>query len=216
MVELNDLLTNMVEQAEKARQEAEHPANKRVYKKEGQRGSVMADVPLTREAIPSLLTRAKLSPATRAAEERRLKEIEDRKKKRNTKKSRGIRHWKKKAANRKKRLRKIYEANAGFGAILRSRGYKKIDPVLWDRYIGECFREYSPEYLTIKKIKRYPGKGDSAYYGTRKYPLTVYSYNVEHSLLGRVYDGRQQMAADMKAGVVTEEQLIVDIEKPAG
>ncbi len=213
ITDVNESLSHLVEEHEKARAAAERPGLKRVYANKEAEGSALADVPLTREAIPSLLTRAKLSPATRLMEERRLKSL---KKKYLGKKARGKqvgrRHYKKKLANKKKRLRKIYERHAGFGAMLRSRGYKQIDPAMWDRYIGECFREYSPEYLEIKRIKRFPKKGDSAYYGTKMYPLTVYSYRVFHKLLGVVYDGNQQLAADMAAGLVREEDLI---KKPA-
>lgn len=205
MTDINQFLTTLISDAEKVRQEAEHPVLKRVYANKSQRGSALADVPLTREAIPSLLTRAKLSPATRRMEEERLKR-NNRKYlgKKATGAQKGPRHWKRKAATKKKANRRQFEAKAGLGAILRSRGYKKIDQALWDRYIGECFREYSPEYLTIKKIKRYPGKGINAYYGTKDYPLTVYSYRVLHSLLGVVYDGNEQLKIDMTK------------EKPAG
>ena len=197
MSDFNLNLTSFIEAAEKARESAVHPSVAQAQLYKPKRGSGMKDVPLVSAAIPSLLSRAKLSPETRRREELRLKKLAMRKKKgKGEKRSRGPYHWRRKALTKKKANRRLFEASAGFGAILRSRGYKAIDPVLWDRYIGECFREYSPKYLEIKKIKRYPGKGDSAYYGTKNYPLTVYSYRVHHKLLGVVYDGKQQMIAD--------------------
>lgn len=197
MSDFNQILTKLVEEAEASRREASHPALLQAKLYKGKRGSGLKEIPLVAAAIPSLLGRAKLSPETRRREEQRLKKLAMRKKKgKGERRSKGARHWKRKELTKKKANRRLFEASAGFGAILRSRGYKAIDPVLWDRYIGECFREYSPKYLEIKKIKRYPGKGDSAYYGTKDYPLTVYSYRVHHKLLGVVYDGKQQMIAD--------------------
>jgi hypothetical protein len=205
MSDFNLNLTSLIEEAEKSREGAQHPA---LLLAKPKRGSGMKDVPLVSAAIPSLLSRAKLSSETRRREELRLKKLAMRKKKgKGERRSKGRQHWRRKALTKKKANRRLFEASAGFGAILRSRGYKEINPVLWDKYIGECFREYSPKYLEIKKIKRYPGKGDSAYYGTKDYPLTVYSYRVHHKLLGVVYDGKQQMIAD---------GLLEAKEKPAG
>lgn len=213
MDNLESLLTNLINQAEQSRSAAEKPVLDGANK--NQRGSVMADVPLTREAIPSLLTRARLSPQTRLLEERRLASIENLKKAEykkahqqdGQKRARGQYHWKRKAANRKKQLRKKYEASAGFSSILQARGAKRLDPVLWDKYIGECFREYTPKYLMVKRIKRPPGFGQHAYYGMKKWPLTVYSFRVVHEKLGVVWDGEEQRQKD---GVPI---LVVEIEK---
>lgn len=211
MDNLESLLTNLINQAEQSRSAAEKPVLDGANK--NQRGSVMADVPLTREAIPSLLTRAKLSPQTRLLEERRLASIENLKKAEykkahqqdGQKRVRGQYHWKRKAANRKKQLRKKYEESAGFSSILQARGAKRLDPVLWDKYIGECFREYTPKYLMVKQIKRPPGFGQSAYYGMKKWPLTVYSFRVVHDKLGVVWDGEQQRIADGEPILVIEQ-----------
>ena len=204
-------LTQLVRSAEEQRLIAERPLMDGANKI--QRGSEMADIPLTREAIPSLLTRAKLSPQTREMEERRLASIEWERKvlaaralrQKTQKRSRGRYHYKRKAQTKKARNRKTYEKAAGFGAILRSRGAKRIDQTLWDKYVGECFREYSPEYLTVKKIKRPPGFGQSAYYGNKQFPLTVYSYRVHHQTLGVVWDGEVQRKLDGEPVLVIEQ-----------
>lgn len=203
MDNLNSFLTNLITQAEQSRTAAERPildgANKI------QTRTAAEDIPLTKETIPSLLTRAKLSPETRAMEERRLANIENVKKAeqaiakrlKEQKRSRGQYHWKKKLANKKKQDRKKYEESAGFRAIVgQPYGCKRIDPELWDKYIGECFREYTPKYLQVKKIKRAPGYGPRAYYGNKEFPLTVYSFRVHHDTLGVVWDGEEQRKYD--------------------
>lgn len=180
-------------------------AMRKIYanKKEGGSGEnktipLTAKTALLSEGIPSLLTRAKLSPETRVREERRLAALEKKRQRllKGQKRSRGQFHWKRKELNKKKQNRKKYEQDAGFGAIITSYGAKRIDRDLWDRYIGECFREYSPKYLVVKKIKRPPGFGQQAYYGNKEFPLTVYSFRVVHTELGVVWDGEEQRKAD--------------------
>lgn len=203
MENLDSFLTNLTTQAEQARTAAEKPildgANKPIVKAQ------LGDVPLNKLTIPSLLTRAKLSPETRAMEERRLANIENvrkleearAKRLREQKRSRGVRHWKKKAATKRRADRKKYEESAGFRAIVgQPYGCKRIDPELWDKYIGECFREYTPKYLQVKKIKRAPGFGPRAYYGNKEFPMTVYSFRVVHDTLGVVWDGEEQRKHD--------------------
>lgn len=217
MDSLESFLTNLVTQAEQHRAAAEKPildgANK--LQSGSGNGDSYKDIPLTRDAIPSLLNRAKLSTTTRLLEERRLASIEYEKKvlakrakqQATQKRSRGQYHWKKKEANKRKQNRKKYEASAGFSAVLQARGAKRLDPILWDKYIGECFREYTPKYLMVKRIKRPPGFGQHAYYGMKKWPLTVYSFRVVHEKLGVVWDGEEQRQKD---GVPI---LVVEIEK---
>ena len=208
METLDSFLTNLINKAEQTRSVAEKPVLDGTNKLQGGE-----NIPLTREDIPSLLSRAKLSPETRALEERRLASIENLKKAEakkakqqdGQKRSRGQFHWKRKAANKKKQNRKKYEATAGLSAILGTPyGCKRICPTLWNKYIGECFREYTPKYLTVKRIKRPPGFGQSAYYGNKKYPLTVYSFRVVHDKLGVVWDGEQQRKADGVAVLIIE------------
>lgn len=216
MDNLESLVTNLINQAEQSRSAAEKPVLDGANKLQSGSGNQQSykDIPLTdKTKIPSLLTRARLSPQTRLLEERRLASIENLKKAEykkahqqdGQKRARGQYHWKRKAANRKKQLRKKYEASAGFSSILQARGAKRLDPVLWDKYIGECFREYTPKYLTVKKIKRPPGFGQGAYYGMKKWPLTVYSFRVVHEKLGVVWDGEQQRIADGEPILVVEQ-----------
>lgn len=162
---------------------------------------------LSVDNIPSLLTRARLSPATRAAEERRLARIQKKKDRlaTKTKHSKGQFHWKRKEATKVRANRKKYEQASGFGAIINGFGAKRIDPLLWDKYIGECFREYTKKYLMVKKIKRPPGYGRDAYYGMKKYPMTVYSFRVHHDTLGVVWDGEVQRQQDGVAVLVVDQ-----------
>lgn len=162
------------------------------------------DVPMHPMTIPSLLTRAKLSEATRRAEERRLARLEKRRLATRRKKWRKNRrtYWQKQISKKKER-RRDYERRAGLGAILRARGCKKIDQDEWARLIAPLFEEYSPEYLTIKLYKDVPraisradGYESRQYYGTRNYPHTVYTLKVVHSLLGVVYEGKEQEEID--------------------
>lgn len=203
MENLDSFLTNLITQAEQTRTAAEKPildgANSTVGK------SQLGDIPLDKLHVPSLLTRAKLSPETRAMEERRLANIENvrkaelaiAKRHKEQKRSRGVFHWKKKAATKRRANRRKYEESAGFRAIIgQPYGCKRIDPELWDRYIGECFREYTPKYLKVKKIKRAPGFGPRAYYGNKEFPMTVYSFRVHHDTLGVVWDGEEQRKHD--------------------
>lgn len=201
MTNINDFLTSMVEQAEQSRQGAQHPtaAGRELLSNKKKNGSgEKGEVPLTVMAIPSLLTRAKLSPLGRRLEERRLALIEKKRqqRKKGQKKSRGRNHWKRKEATRLRRNKKDYIRSAGLGAILTTRMAKRIDPALWDRYIGECFREYTPELLKVKAIKRAPGFGRNAYYGNKEFPMTVYSFRVVHQTLGVVWDGEHQRQLD--------------------
>lgn len=209
MDNLNDILTNMQLEAEQARQLPDHPslaatalyARKRLGGKpiriggSGQTVVKEEGLPLTALAIPSLLTRAKLSKMTRRLEERRLA-MQQRKLTWSKRRSKGAFHWKRKAKNKKLQQRKAFEKSAGFCAIINTYGAKAIDPALWDKYVGEQFREYTPSNLSIKKIKRPPGFGQSAYYGNKEWPLTVYSYRVVHKTLGVVWDGEEQRKLD--------------------
>lgn len=196
-------LTSLINQQVKP-EEAEHPsaAMRKLYGANKQAGSgnvgSVKEVPLTAAAIPSLLTRAKLSRLTRRLEERRLAKLERKRqlRKKGQKRSRGQYHWRRKALTKKNYNRKRYEQDAGWGAIMSTRAAKRLDKELWDKYIGECFREYSPKYLIVKKIKRPPGFGQSAYYGNKEFPLTVYSFRVHHATLGVVWDGEEQRKID--------------------
>lgn len=211
MDNLNEFLTSLVKQGTESRLEAEHPASagQKLYGYKGNGSGDKKGVPLTAACIPSLLTRARLSPATRKMEERRLAKIQRRKEvlARGQKKAKGARHWKRKEATKVRANRKRFEQTSGFNAILNSGyGAKAIDPLLWDKYIGECFREYTNKYLTVKKIKRAPGYGRNDYYGNKKFPMTVYSFRVHHATLGVVWDGEVQRQQDGVAVLVREEQ----------
>lgn len=207
MDNLNTFLTSLVQQGTESRTEAEHPsvAGQKLYGNKLRGSGNKTAAPLTAvlanlnsDSIPSLLTRARLSPATRAAEERRLAKIQKKKDKLTSKpkRSKGARHWKRKEATKVRDNRKRFEKTSGFNAIINSYGAKAIDPLLWDKYIGECFREYTNKYLTVKKIKRAPGQGRDAYYGNKKFPMTVYSFRVHHATLGVVWDGEVQRQQD--------------------
>lgn len=215
MDNLNSILTLINQQAEESRLNAEHPliASQKLYGNKGNGSGNKTAAPLTAvvgqlnsHSIPSLLTRAKLSPATRLAEERRLAKIEKRKARlaNKPKRSKGQYHWKSKAATKVRANRKRYEQASGFNAILNSYGAKSLDRELWDKYIGECFREYSKKYLHVRKIKRAPGYGRDAYYGNKKFPMTVYSFRVHHDTLGVVWDGEEQRQLDGVAVLVIE------------
>lgn len=181
---------------------AEHPAAAMlsVYSnKKQQTGSgEQNNIPLTPMMIPSLLTRAKLSPETRALEEKRLAKMERKRQllRKGQKRSRGQFHWKRKEKNKKRENRKKYEKESGFGAIINGYGAKRIDPVLWVKYIGQTFKDYDTACLLIKKIKRPPGFGRDDYYGNKEFPLTVYSFRVWHTELGCVWDGEEQRKKD--------------------
>ena len=197
MDNINEFLTSLINQAENSRLPAEHPSVIHANKKENGSGQKAA-VPLTDLTVPSLLTRAKLSPITRRLEERRLAKIARKRAllKKGQKKSRGRNHWKRKALTKKKMNRRQYEASAGFNAILSTFGAKRIDKALWDKYITPLFREYTPQYLKVKLIKRAPGFGNKAYYGNKEFPMTVSSFRVHHDTLGVVWDGEEQRKLD--------------------
>jgi hypothetical protein len=159
--------------------------------------------------IPSLLTRARLCAATRLAEERRLALRERRVKALRNRKPRDkrTRPWTAKQATKRKFNKKEFQKSGGFGAILRARGYKKIDKELWDRYIKPLYDEYSVEYLEIKLYKRVPvaisekagiepAKRAHCYFGTKEFPYTVYTLDVNHKLLGTLYSGYEQAIQD--------------------
>ena len=80
MDNLESLLTNLINQAELSRSAAEKPVLDGANKLQSGSGNQQSykDIPLTdKTKIPSLLTRAKLSPQTRLLEERRLASIEN-------------------------------------------------------------------------------------------------------------------------------------------
>lgn len=170
--------------------------------------------------IPSLLTRARLSEATRRAEEKRLASLE---RKRNSLRNRkprnkNYRPYTEKQATRRRNNRKKFNKYAGFGAILKARGYKQLDKEMWDKYITPLYQEYSPQYLSIKLYKHVPmaksrrdGYDKRCYYGTKEYPFTVYTLDVIHSLLGVVYSGKEKYEQDVQAegtsGNFQEESL---------
>ena len=204
MTDINLFLTNIIEEQERLYANADYKAAGEATRATESLGDAQVAEegrnslnPLT---IPSLLTRAKLSPMTRRMEERRLMVIQKKKERLASKeagnRSKGRRHWKRKEKTKRNRDRAVYEKAAGFGAILSARGAKRICPVLWEKYIGECFREYTPEYLYVKRIKRAPGFGKDAYYGNWEFPYTVYSFRVHHKLLGIVWDGEEQRQLD--------------------
>lgn len=159
--------------------------------------------------IPSLLTRARLSDATRRAEERRLALLERKRLALRERKPRDgrVRPWTSKQKTIRERNKKAWRKHSGFGAVLRARGRKALDEKLWKKYIGPIYGEYSHEYLKLKLYKRVPvgiagvyGK----YYGTADYPYTVYTLDVEHKLLGNLYCGREQAVKD---GLLPESVL---------
>ena len=176
-----------------------------------------ADVPISDDfltnwlTIPSLLTRARLSAATRRREERRLADQMKHKKKlagyKGKRAAKGRYHYESKARTKKARTRRAYEKGAGLNAILGGLRYRRkaIDPAAWERLIAPLFREYPPEYLTVKMYYRVPPAIAGHYgerYGRGDWPYTVYTLNVEHKLLGIVYNGREQEAADKAAGLI--------------
>ena len=170
--------------------------------------------------IPSLLTRARLSQATRVSEERRLASLERKRLALRDKKPRDGRYtqWTQKQAKKRGRNKRQFNKTAGFGAILRARGYKLIDPALWAKYVTPIYEEYSSEYLTVVMYKHIPrersradGHEKRCYYGTKEYPYTVYTLRVEHSLLGTLYEGRDQQELDNKKAA-SEGGLVSGIE----
>ena len=158
--------------------------------------------------IPSLLTRARLSEATRRAEERRLAAMERKRLALRCRKKRDGRkvQWQRKQYNKRQKNKKQFIRDAGLGAILNTRCCKRIDQALWKKYISPLFEEYSPEYLSIKLYKRVPvgvAGRYGRYYGTKEFPHTVYTLKVVHSLLGVVYEGKEQYERDIQ----NKEQL---------
>lgn len=155
--------------------------------------------------IPSLLTRARLSAETQRREEKRLALLEQKRRSLRERKPRDKRksQWTKKQWYKRQRNKKIFNKTAGLGAILRARGRKEIDQELWAKYVAPLFEEYSPEYLEIKLYKHIPKAVSTAdgydyrcYYGTKEYPYTVYTLDVNHSLLGTLYSGAEQFVQD--------------------
>lgn len=89
------------------------------------------------------------------------------------------------------------------------RGAKALVREEWDRLIKPLFEEYSPEYLYVRLYKRLRKEEAlragvpkerllKVYYGSKEFPFTVYTLNVEHKLLGVVWNGRDEA---LKAGV---------------
>ena len=104
MTDINLYLTNIIEEQEKLYANADYKAAGRAAEAPESLGDVQVAEedgnslnPLT---IPSLLTRAKLSPMTRRMEEKRLQAIQKKKERLASKeagnRSKGRRHWKRK------------------------------------------------------------------------------------------------------------------------
>lgn len=112
----------------------------------------MRAIPLVSVAIPSLLTRARLSPATRAREERRLAAKERAQLATATRKpttARGNKHWKRKLQTKKRDQADAW-AHRPFSCILARRGWKNIDKAQFKEYIEPLWDLYDPHKLVVK------------------------------------------------------------------
>ncbi len=155
-------------------------------------GGVASSAPVVAATVPSLLVRARLSPATRLAEERRLEKIQRKKEVlRNPKKrDRRRKPWTAKQATLRRRKAKEW-AEDPFGCVLHTYGAKRIERALWDKYIQPLWRMYDPAHLTVVWKKPY---------GSKAHPRTVYNCIVYYR--GEpVYDGFSQELYDLSGGL---------------
>lgn len=141
--------------------------------------------------VPSLLVDARLSPETFRLETERLsrlakKKASLRKRKPYTRK-RGTVHPNRKKATRRRLLERQW-AERPYSCLIRSGGSWRLDRHKWERHIAPIWARYLPADLTVK---RYRG------YGTREKPYTIYSIDIVHKELGRLYDGNAQELYDL-------------------
>lgn len=147
-----------------------------------------APVELPTAKPEALMYRAKLSPATLKAEERRLARIEKKRKSlRNRKKytrKPGHVHPKKKEATARRRREEKWATNPFF-CVLKRNPYacKDIDKGLWEELIQPLWEEHNPADLDVVVYRR-DVKGELV--GTRANPVTVFTMDVVHKRTGKV------------------------------
>lgn len=136
----------------------------------------------------ALLYKARLSPATLKAEERRLAKLERkrlslRNRKKYTRK-RGHVHPKKKEATRRRQLAKRWEESPFF-CVVRNNPYaaKAFDKEMWDKHIQPLWEKYDPADLEVVHYRR-DMKGEPV--GTRANPRTTFTMDVRHKKTGEV------------------------------
>jgi hypothetical protein len=161
----------------------------------------LPDMPVERTGSHVLRVKERgLTPLTRrimerhyAALERKRKSLRERKK--YTRKP-GHVHPKKKAATRKRRLIKNWIRNP-LGCYIRGYGSYDVDKELWDKYITPLWEKYDPTCLRLKRYKR--GMHREDYWGTKKKPYNIYSFDIIHKEHGVVYSGENQYLFDISS-----------------
>lgn len=136
----------------------------------------------------ALLYKARLSPATMKAEERRLARLERkrlslRNRKKYTRK-RGHVHPKKKEATRRRQLAKRW-AESPFFCVVRNNPFaaKAFDKEMWDKHIQPLWEKYDPADLEVVHYRRDMMGRDV---GTRANPRTTFTMDVRHKKTGQI------------------------------
>lgn len=136
----------------------------------------------------ALLYKARLSPATMKAEERRLARLERkrlslRNRKKYTRK-RGHVHPKKKEATRRRQLAKRW-AESPFFCVVRNNPFaaKAFDKEMWDKHIQPLWEKYDPADLEVVHYRRDDMGRDV---GTRANPRTTFTMDVRHKKTGQI------------------------------
>lgn len=137
--------------------------------------------------VQEAMGKCRLSPATRAALERAVKEKKGKKSRKKYTRRRGTVHPKTKEATAKRKYKREWFHNP-FSCILAGYGSKKLDREQWDRLIAPLWKQYNPADLTVRRHRGC---------GTRERPLTVYTLDVVHVQLGPVYRGNDQLLYDL-------------------
>lgn len=141
--------------------------------------------------VPPLLVDARLSEETYRKEQERLDKRERKRKALRERKpytrKRGTVHPNKKKATRRRLLKRQW-AQRPMSCLMRSGGSWQLDKALWEKHIEPLWKAYLPSDL---KVKRHRG------YGTRAKPLSIYTIDVVHKELGKLYDGNSQYIYDV-------------------
>jgi hypothetical protein len=138
-----------------------------------------------------------LSGTTRAAELRRLKRAEQRRKglrerKPYTRRA-GTVHPKKKKATQTRKRAKLW-AERPFSCYIAGYGCYNVDREQFEQYIMPLWNLYSPKDMTLKRRRATP---EGKPYGTRSNPYDIYSFDIVHKKEGVVYAGQDRLLYDL-------------------
>lgn len=148
-----------------------------------------------RKPLDSLLLDARLSGATRRAEEMRLARLDRKRLAKTNRKPRDKRKkpWTAKQATARRAYKKLWKTRP-YTCVVYGWGSYNIEKALWDKYIGPLWERYDP--CDLKVVRNRTRKG-GARTGSREIPYTIYDIDVVHSTEGRVYDGNSQRLFDL-------------------